>query len=132
MITYTYALFPDLGGTPSSRAHTDTLILGPLDRKHFGRAWTSTEADVQVPSISPLFEPDFTGMPPAVFVVGDKDALIDDSYFAPIKWHMAGNNTELVVFPGSCHGFLRLPGPDADEGLRASEAFVAETRRREE
>jgi hypothetical protein len=37
---------------------------------------------------------------------------------------MAGNETELVVFPGSYHGFLKLPGPDADAGLIISEQFI--------
>ena len=90
----------------------------------FSNAWTSGEADVQTAEISPLFEPNFTGMPPAVFVVGGKDALVDDSYFAAVKWHVAGNETELIVSPGSYHGFLRLPGPDADAGLTVSEQFV--------
>ena len=120
----------DLGRTPSSRAHTDTLILGPEDIVRFGNAWTSGEADVQIAGISPIFEPDFTGMPPAIFLVGDKDALLDDSFFAAVKWHMAGNETELAVFPGSYHGFLRVPGPDADAGLSASEQFVLESRSR--
>lgn len=120
----------DLGRTPSSRKHTDTLILGPVDIVQFGNAWTSHEADVQIAEISPLFESNFTGMPPAVFLVGDNDALVDDSYFAAVKWHMAGNETELVVFPGSYHGFLTVPGPDADAGLIANEQFIIKSARR--
>jgi acetyl esterase/lipase len=110
--------------------HTDNLILGPVDIVQFGNAWTSGEANVQIPEISPLFESDFRSMPPAVFLVGDKDALVDDSYFAAIKWHMAGNETELVLFPGSYHGFLTLPGPDANAGLRVNEQFIMKNIRR--
>ncbi|KFZ04370.1 hypothetical protein V502_10202, partial [Pseudogymnoascus sp. VKM F-4520 (FW-2644)] len=114
----------DLAQTPSSRAHLDSLILGPLDIVNFGAAWTRNVPDVQAPEISPLFESDFTSLPPAIFVVGTNDALLDDSLFAAMKWHMAGNEAELVVFPGSYHGFCRTEGPDTEAGLSASEAFI--------
>lgn len=91
---------------------------------NFNKAFVPNENDLKIPYISPLFNPDFTKLPPAIFIVGEDDALYDDSLFAAIKWHMAGNEAELVVFPGSNHGFVRLGGPDAADGLATSEAFV--------
>lgn len=95
--------------------------------RHFHRAFVPAAAnaqDLQRAAISPLFNPDFTNLPPAIFVLGSDDALYDDSLFAATKWHMAGNEAEIIVFPGSKHGFCRMGGPDCSAGLEAGEAFV--------
>lgn len=91
---------------------------------NFNKAFVPNEKDLKLPYISPLFNPDFRNLPPAIFIVGSDDALYDDSLFGAIKWHMAGNEAELVIFPGSNHGFCRLGGPDCEDGLATSETFV--------
>lgn len=96
---------------------------------NFGNAWISPSQDRQVAEVSPLYQTDWTKLPPAIFVVGTDDCLYDDSLFAAIKWHMGSNDTELSVFPGSKHGFCRLNGPDCGAGLAISEKFVNDHRR---
>ena len=114
----------DLGWTPSALNWTDNLVLSKQDMIEFHDAWLSGEPDLRIPGISPLYNKDFGNLPPAIFVVGNQDPLYDDSLFGAMKWHMAGNETELVVFPDSYHGFCRLGGPDCEKGLATSESFV--------
>jgi acetyl esterase/lipase len=92
--------------------------------QEFNSAWLPGQVDLQRPDISPLFNPDFTNLPPAIFTVGSDDALYDDSVFGAAKWHMGGNETQLFVFPDAVHGFCRLGGPDAEAALATTEAFI--------
>jgi acetyl esterase len=60
------------------------------------------------PDISPLYA-DLRGMPPALFSVGTNDHLLDDSLFMAARWEVAGNRTELLVYPDTPHGCIALP-----------------------
>jgi len=42
-------------------------------------------------------------MPAAIFSVGTRDALVDDSLFMAPRWLAAGNAAELAIHPGACH-----------------------------
>lgn len=53
---------------------------------------------------SPL-RADLRGLPPALFSVGTEDPLIDDTLFMAARWHAAGNEARLAVWPGGVHGF---------------------------
>ncbi|KAL4805225.1 alpha/beta hydrolase fold-domain-containing protein [Aspergillus unguis] len=113
----------DLGLTPSVRNNQDNLILSRRDMEVFVQTWIQ-DRDPRDARVSPLYEKDFGNMPPAIFVVGDKDPLLDDSLFASMKWHAAGNETQVVIFPGSFHGLARLGGPDMEASLTVSERFI--------
>ena len=58
--------------------------------------------------MSPLYA-DLRGLPPALFTVGTRDALLDDSLFMHARWLAAGNRAELAVYPGGPHGFTLFP-----------------------
>jgi acetyl esterase/lipase len=60
------------------------------------------------PDISPLYA-DLSGMPPALFAVGTNDHLLDDTLFMAGRWEVAGNRTELLVYPDTPHGCIGLP-----------------------
>ncbi|KAK5722553.1 hypothetical protein LTR15_005784 [Elasticomyces elasticus] len=55
--------------------------------------------------ISPFFA-DLSKMklPPALFVVGTMDCLLDDSILMSAKWRMSGAESILRVYPGAAHG----------------------------
>ena len=44
-------------------------------------------------------------MPPALFLVGTEEPLLDDTLFMAARWQAAGNDTQLAVYPGAPHGF---------------------------
>jgi acetyl esterase/lipase len=91
----------DLSGTPSQ------IDLG---RVAFRDLYLPTipAAQRKVADISPLYG-NLRGMPPALFTVGTLDYLYDDSLFMSARWHAAGNETELAVYPESVHGFTAFP-----------------------
>jgi acetyl esterase len=78
------------------------------------------------PGISPMYA-DLTGMPPAVFTVGTQDPLLDDTLFMEARWRMAGQHTELHVWPEAPHGFVALPMTVGDAALAAEHEFLRRT-----
>jgi acetyl esterase/lipase len=100
----------DLGGTPGRRqAGPETLVLhGPSLSKLADKA-TGLDADARRdPSLSPLLA-ELGGLPPALFIVGDKDPLQDDSERMQAKWSAQSGNAELIVVPEAPHGFNHMP-----------------------
>ena len=101
----------DLGMTPSQRLWgDDQLVLSTPTMAWFYDAFLpgTTEEERRDPSISPLYA-DLHGMPPARFVVGTMDPLLDDTLFMEARWRIAGAPTVLEVAPGGVHGFTRHP-----------------------
>ncbi len=99
----------DWGRSPSQRGY----------RPASGPDWLSPDAmaqfaDFYLPdltddqrrddTISPAFA-ELSGMPPALFTVGTLDHMFDDSVLMSSRWAVAGNETELAVYPDCGHGF---------------------------
>jgi acetyl esterase/lipase len=59
---------------------------------------------------------DLTGLPPALFTVGDTDPLLDDSLFMAARWRAAGSDASLEIWPGGIHAFDYF---ETDHGLAA-------------
>ncbi|HEX6417677.1 MAG TPA: alpha/beta hydrolase [Acidimicrobiales bacterium] len=116
----------DLSGTPSLRRWGDrNLILSRPIVDWFIDCFTPgrTPEDRRDPAVSPLYA-DLTGLPPALFVVGDLDPVLDDSLFMAARWRAAGNRVDLAVFPESIHGFTAFPGNLAARAQALQVAFV--------
>src|SRR5204862_6555401 len=114
----------DLALTPSARAFGEQrLILRTSDLVHFADAFLPAIADRRAPGVSPLYA-DLRGLCPALFTVGTKDALLDDSLFMHARWRAAGNRAELAVYPGAVHGFLAFPAPQAFAAIQRQTAFL--------
>jgi len=62
----------------------------------------------RAPDVSPLYA-DLRGLPPALFSVGTNDHLLDDTLFMAARWEVAGNRSELLVYPETPHGCIALP-----------------------
>ncbi|MGB6086727.1 alpha/beta hydrolase [Parvibaculum sp.] len=100
----------DMSMTPSQRAFGDErLILRTIDIEKFGEAFLPPHIDRRDPDVSPLYAR-LHDMPPALFSIGTRDALIDDSLFMHARWIAAGNKAELAIYPGGAHGFIAFPG----------------------
>jgi acetyl esterase/lipase len=99
----------DLSMTPSQRQFGNTrLVLRTIDMLQFYNAFLPTITERRVPDVSPLYA-DLTGLCPALFSVGTKDALLDDTLFMHARWIAAGNQAEVAIYPGGAHGFTLFP-----------------------
>ena len=101
----------DLAMTPSQRNWGErNLVLSTPIMEWFGHQFVGERSDDELhdPDISPLFA-DLEGLPPALFTVGDLDPLLDDTLFMEARWRMAGNETELRIWPECIHGFTAFP-----------------------
>jgi acetyl esterase/lipase len=118
----------DMTYLPSARNYSRRLVLNNEDVSRF--IDTALPQDVfpldvrKQPHLSPLYA-DLTGLPPALFLIGSEDPLLDDSVFLATKWAMAENETSLKIIPAAFHGFTLFPiGEMADEGIREIADFV--------
>ena len=116
----------DLAMTPSARAFgNERLVLRTLDIEKFGEAFLPGlgEVEKRAPHLSPLYA-DLRGLCPALFTVGTRDALLDDSLFMHARWVAAGNAGELDIYPGACHGFIAFPSQQTFDSIARQNAFL--------
>jgi acetyl esterase/lipase len=116
----------DLAMTPSARAFGDErLVLRTIDIHRFGDAFLPgmSEQQKRSPELSPLYA-DLRGLCPALFTIGTKDALLDDSLFMHARWLAAANQGELDIYPGACHGFTAFPCAQTFASLTKQAAFL--------
>lgn len=114
----------DMSMTPSQKAFGDErLILRTIDIEKFGDAFMPPQVDRRDPDVSPLYAR-LHDMPPALFTIGTRDALLDDSLFMYSRWIAAGNEAELAVYPGGAHGFVAFPGEIAAAANKRADEFL--------
>ncbi|KAM7204583.1 Alpha/Beta hydrolase fold [Rhypophila sp. PSN 637] len=68
---------------------------------------------LQIPEVSPLYEDLMSfgkRLPPALFMVGTEDPLLDDTLLMSAKWMSTGAETVVKVWPGAPHGFTAFEG----------------------
>jgi acetyl esterase/lipase len=104
----------DLGPGDGVRAHPDALVIpGDMVEQCLANFVPDRTADERrSPAISPLYA-DLRDLPPALFLVGTIDPLLDDSIRMCERWQAAGNVAELAVYPESPHAFTAFPTPIA-------------------
>jgi acetyl esterase len=114
----------DLSMTPSQRQFGDTrLVLRTIDMQQFYNAFLPTIVDRRAPDISPLYA-DLKNLCPALFSVGTRDALLDDTLFMYARWVAARNEAELAIYPGGPHGFTLFPSELSRAATARMDAFL--------
>ncbi|MFS8039052.1 alpha/beta hydrolase [Xanthobacter sp. AM11] len=114
----------DLRLTPSVRNWGELpLVLNTEDIARFVGNYLRLEGRADDPDVSPLLA-SLKGMPRALFTVGTRDPLLDDTLFMANAWLAAGNATELDVYAGGCHVFIGFPGTITDQALKRIDAFL--------
>ncbi|KAL5590063.1 hypothetical protein FOVSG1_011930 [Fusarium oxysporum f. sp. vasinfectum] len=115
----------DMSFTPSLLRHQRNIIVG---RESMFRIVDSAfprkdVTDRKDPSISPLYA-DLKDLPPALFLCGTEDAVVDDSVFLGARWSLAGNRAEVKLVPNGFHAFSLIPtGEIQREGVSDIIAF---------
>jgi acetyl esterase/lipase len=110
--------------TPSQRQFGNTrLVLRTIDMQQFYNAFLPTIAERREPDISPLYA-DLQGLCPALFSIGTRDALLDDTLFMHARWVAAGNPAELAIYPGGAHGFTLFPNALSKAATARMDAFL--------
>ena len=106
----------DLTGLPSLYSHNGEAILSGPDMLRFIDASFPhiPTAGRRAPDISPLYA-NLSGLPPALFLCGTEDPLVDDSIFMAVKWAQAGNTAELALLRGSPHVPMLFPWGELTE-----------------
>lgn len=130
--------FYDLAiGLPSACSFTKPLLINTVSLEQFSRAYLPgiSPADRRQPDISPLYEDlgalatdqSTAPLPPALFLCGTEDPLLDDTLLMGTKWAIAGSEAVTKIYPGAAHGFTMFPGlPVAEEANALSLRFVQE------
>jgi acetyl esterase len=113
----------DLAGTPWMKTVGETVPAWDWRSMQQGVEWFAGNEDLSAPDVSPLTG-DLTSMPPALFSIGTRDSLLEDSLFMHARWLAAGNEAELAVYPGGVHGFDGQDLPIARESRARRQQFV--------
>ncbi|MBR49460.1 MAG: hypothetical protein CL734_04475 [Chloroflexi bacterium] len=115
----------DLSMTPSSKlwGNEKGLLNTP------GMEWFIDhylqDLDRTDPDISPLYS-DLSDMPNALFTVGTRDLLLDDTLFMHSRWEFSGNDATLNVYAGATHGFDSLPTQLAINVQKRIRSFISQ------
>lgn len=95
----------DLSLTPSVRNFGEKrLVLNTDDVKEFVLRFVPDSQPLMDAAVSPLYA-DLRDMPPALFTVGTRDLLLDDTLFMAARWMAAGNAATLSTWTGGAHVF---------------------------
>ena len=114
----------DLRHSPSARLWGErNLILSSPIMEWFIDHYVD-EDDRDDPDVTPLLAR-LHDMPPAIFIVGTLDPLLDDTLFMAARWEAAGHETELHVFPEAPHGFDNFPTPAGVDGTTRVNNFLS-------
>lgn len=100
----------DFSGTHMVRtADPRTLVLhAPTVRETLCQLTPNmSDEERRDPAISPLYA-DLRDLPPALFIVGDKDMLLEDSQSMEARWNAGSDNAEFLLVPEGPHAFNRL------------------------
>jgi acetyl esterase/lipase len=82
-------------------------------------------ADRTDPDISPVYG-DLRGLPPALFVVGSLDILLEDNVVMAARLSAAGGEVDVRVYPESPHGFTALPTAMAGAAMNDIECWLGD------
>ena len=115
----------DASQTPSAANWGERyLVLSTPGMRWFAHHYAPA-AKHRDPDVSPLYA-DLAGLPRALFTVGTRDVLLDDSLFMYARWRGAGSDAELAVYPGGVHGFTGFPIEIGRRALQREYAFIRE------
>jgi acetyl esterase/lipase len=136
-LIFPYGEFDLTLGLPKVSSFTKPLVINVAALQRFNEAYAPgmSTAERRHPWVSPLYEdmqalalasPN-KSLPPALFLCGTEDPLLDDTMLMSMKWMIAGGEAILKIYPGAPHGFTAFPGAKvAEEAAAVAIQFVEE------
>lgn len=103
-------IYPGLGGdidTGSYLAHAHAPMLTREDVLFYKDIRHGRPAPEDDPTVTPLRDPNFTGLPPTLAISAQCDPIADDARVYAAKVNAAGGRAHWVEEPGLVHGYLR-------------------------
>ena len=97
--------------TPSAirqEGSDEIFLLSYAMIRKFRDSYFQGNIDLSSPDVSPI-QGDLTGMPPALFTVGTRDLLLDDSLFMYGRWLSYGSKANIIIVTGADHAFNAFP-----------------------
>jgi acetyl esterase len=95
---------------PSIDRNGEGYILTKETMCWFQKQYTPRKEDQCVPSVSPCYETDFSGLAPAFVLTAQFDPLLDDGFKYYNQLKEAGNTVRYQEYPELVHGFFNIPG----------------------
>lgn len=122
-----FGLYDFAGSDAVRSAGDDLLVLDGPTILHVLRDVTPGRSDAERRSadLSPLHA-DLSGLPPALFIVGTRDALREENEAMERRWRASNGNSAIIVAPESPHAFIRLPTRIARKVRRAMREWLME------
>ena len=93
---------------PSVSEKSSGWGLESADARWFAELWVTDPAKFANPRVSPLFEPDLSGLPPAIVVTAEHDILRDEGESYALGLSRAGVDVRAWCERGLIHGYLGL------------------------
>ena len=79
----------------------------------------------RAPALSPMLN-ELSGLPPALFTVGDLDPLRDDSILMATRWQLSGNHADVDLWPEAGHAFINMATPLGELALERTTTWLDE------
>ncbi|KAK0651416.1 Alpha/Beta hydrolase protein [Cercophora newfieldiana] len=121
-VVFQYAWFDVSLGLPSMKDFHRPLFINEKVMTEFMEAYTPgmTVEERRNPLVSPLYDDLINiaravpgkgkALPPALFLCGTLDPLLDDTLLMSAKWMATGSETVVKILNGAAHGFTMVPG----------------------
>lgn len=136
-LVFLYGFFDLTLNLPGVSTFTKPLVINVEDLQMMTDYYTSGMSipDRRNPLISPLYEDirelalsvPSKSLPPAIFLCGTEDPLLDDTMVMSTKWLVAGGDAAVKIYSGAPHGFETFDGfTIADEARAEIFQFIRE------
>jgi acetyl esterase len=100
-----------------SRTEFDGIVLTAKARRAYWDAYTGGRDIGRDPFVAPLQEPDLTGLPPALLILGGCDLLRDEGRLYAERLRAAGVAVDEECYAGQPHGFINFMFPAATDAF---------------
>ncbi|HUY20964.1 MAG TPA: alpha/beta hydrolase [Acidimicrobiales bacterium] len=110
--------------TPSHRLNGEGYLLTREEMDWFMGHYLPDDVDRRLPTLSPLFADDLSGLPPALVVTAEFDPLRDEGEAYGARLEEAGVEARVARYDGMIHGFVSLDAI-VDGGARAIDECVS-------